>query len=91
MRRWVFRKHHDVAVALMTGVIAGSLMIIWPWKNSIYLLDDAGNPVMRHGEKVIQGYEWFLPPVDMTTLVAILLIGAGILGVCIIEKMGGEK
>lgn len=29
---WLFKRYHDIAVALMTGFVAGSLYIIWPWK-----------------------------------------------------------
>ena len=32
---WLFRNHHDMAVALITGFIAGSLLIIWPWKDQV--------------------------------------------------------
>ncbi len=29
---WLFKRYHDTAVALITGFVAGSLVIIWPWK-----------------------------------------------------------
>lgn len=29
---WLFKKYHDTAVSLITGFVAGSLVIIWPWK-----------------------------------------------------------
>ncbi len=29
---WLFRKHHDVTLALMAGVVLGSLRKIWPWQ-----------------------------------------------------------
>ncbi len=28
---WMFRKYHNAAVALITGFVAGSLVVIWPW------------------------------------------------------------
>lgn len=33
---WMFRKYHDAAVALITGFVAGSLVVIWPWKHAVY-------------------------------------------------------
>ena len=30
---WLFRRHRDLTVALLTGFILGSLLIIWPWKS----------------------------------------------------------
>lgn len=54
---WMFRKFHDTAVALITGFVAGSLVVIWPWKVAVYsllipdkvvswsrLVPDFGNP-----------------------------------------------
>lgn len=29
---WLFEKHHDIAVATLTGFMLGSLRKIWPWK-----------------------------------------------------------
>jgi putative membrane protein len=32
---WLLKKWHDWTVALLTGFIAGSLKIIWPWKTEV--------------------------------------------------------
>ena len=32
---WLFREHHDQAVGAITGFVAGSLAIIWPWKTPV--------------------------------------------------------
>lgn len=32
---WLFKKHHDVVVAALTGFMIGSLRKIWPWKETI--------------------------------------------------------
>ena len=32
---WIFKRFHDIAVALLTGFVAGSLLIIWPWKTAV--------------------------------------------------------
>jgi putative membrane protein len=39
---WIFKNHHDVAVALITGFIVGSLALIWPWKDTVHKVDEAG-------------------------------------------------
>ena len=31
---WLLKRYHDPTVALLTGVIIGSLKVIWPWKTS---------------------------------------------------------
>lgn len=32
---WLFRKHHDIVIALLTGFMVGSLRKVWPWKEVI--------------------------------------------------------
>ena len=32
---WLFRRYHDVTVALLTGFMLGSLNKIWPWKEAL--------------------------------------------------------
>lgn len=42
---WLFRKYHDPTVAILTGLMIGSLRKIWPWKvgemNTLPVLDDS--------------------------------------------------
>ena len=32
---WLFKKYHDITIALLTGFLIGSLNKIWPWKETI--------------------------------------------------------
>jgi putative membrane protein len=50
---WVFAHHHDVAVALITGFIVGSLALIWPWKDTIYKVDEAGAYLVKNGDREV--------------------------------------
>ena len=43
---WLFKKHHDETLTVLTGVVLGSLNKIWPWKQTIRSMID------RHGELV---------------------------------------
>ncbi len=88
---WVFRKYHDIAVALMSGFVAGSLLIIWPWKNEVYVKDTAGELILRKGEKVIGGYDWYLPVMGGETILAVALMAAGMAIVYGLEKTGGAE
>ncbi len=46
MLGWLFRRYHDLTVALLTGLMVGSLRKIWPWKEVVdFILD-------RHGEMI---------------------------------------
>ncbi|MDA7931470.1 DUF368 domain-containing protein [Akkermansiaceae bacterium] len=55
---WLFRVHHDKAVGAITGFVAGSLAIIWPWKTEVT------QEFLKDGETKLKtiGYEnWRLP------------------------------
>lgn len=82
---WVFRRHHDFAVALLTGFVAGSLLIIWPWKDEVTQVLTAGDKVK---EKVI-GYEWLMPPATTETWIAIGIMVFGIALVWGMERASG--
>ncbi|GAB5557990.1 MAG: DUF368 domain-containing protein [Schleiferiaceae bacterium] len=33
--KWMFAKHHDVTIAVLSGFLVGSLNKIWPWKETL--------------------------------------------------------
>lgn len=41
---WLFKRYHDLAIAVLAGFMIGSLNKIWPWKKTISTFID------RHGE-----------------------------------------
>ncbi|MEO9475702.1 MAG: DUF368 domain-containing protein [Cyclobacteriaceae bacterium] len=67
---YLFRNFKDITISLLTGFVAGSLAIIWPWKITKYMTLAGGK------EKAI-GYSWFLPEVDagLAIALAFALIG----------------
>lgn len=46
---WLFRKYHDVTVALLAGFMIGSLNKIWPWKETIetIILEGEEKPLIQ--------------------------------------------
>lgn len=50
---WVFSRYHDLAVGLITGFIVGSLVLIWPWKQTIYKQDESGAYIVRNEERMV--------------------------------------
>jgi len=85
---WVYKKYKDITIASLTGFIFGSLMILWPWKNEIYLTDTSGLEVLNSkGEQIISGYEKYVPnTVNQEVLLVIVLFLIGILSVWAIER-----
>ena len=43
---WLFKRYHDVTVAILIGLMLGSLRKIWPWKKTVEFILD------RHGAQI---------------------------------------
>jgi putative membrane protein len=82
---WLLKKYKDQTLATLTGFIAGSLAIIWPWKEvkeSIRI----GNK-----EKIIDYQLLFPQELNQENIIAIILIMIGIVIVYAIEKFSFTK
>lgn len=90
---WIFKKFRDHTIAVLTGFIFGSLGIIWPWKNSIYKVNSVGEFILnRKGEKIVSGYDWFLPQsFSHEVTIAIMIILFGIVSIWLTEHFAGKK
>jgi putative membrane protein len=86
---WVFERRPDQTLALMTGFVLGSLVVIWPWKDAVIeLVERAG----KEPKEVITAYEWFLPQLQATsTWVAVGLMLLGALAIVLMEKFAGVQ
>ena len=89
---WVFKHYRDLTIASMTGFIIGSLSIIWPWKNPVYLMDETGAELIRKGKKIVSGYEWYLPDFGIShTWIAIGFILLGAATIYLIERFANTQ
>ena len=52
---WLFKNHHDLTIAILTGFLIGSLNKIWPWKDTV------STRINSHGETVPFMQENILP------------------------------
>lgn len=88
---WIFKHYHDTAISLMTGFIAGSLLLIWPWKTPRHLQDGSGADILKDGEKIVTGYQWALPDFGTAdTWIAFAFLLAGGAAVFAIETIGNR-
>jgi len=84
---WVFKRFRDQTISLLTGFILGSVSILWPWQKAQYLLDAAGNQILKKGEPVIASYDRYIPKeFNAEFLWAIAIIIIGIASIWAIEK-----
>jgi len=89
---WVFKKFRDQTISLLTGFILGSVSILWPWQEMIYMRDEAGDLVLKKGEPIVVSYERYIPDAFNTeVIVAILVMLMGIVSIWAIEKAAEVK
>ncbi len=80
---YLFSHFKDLTVALLTGFVTGSLLIIWPWKRTQY--------ESFEGKIKAVGYEWTWPSMDLGFGLSILLIVAGFAVVYFIDRAGEKQ
>lgn len=86
---WLFKRYHDLTVALLTGFMIGSLRKVWPWKEVLETITD------RHGELIPTVQRNILPPMNlngafnMEIVYALLLAIVGFALVILIERAAG--
>jgi putative membrane protein len=89
---WVFRKFRNQTIALLTGFILGSLLIIWPWKETIFATNTLGELLMKNGEPIIARYELALPEsLSSGVLIAAIIMLAGVASIWMIEWAAKRK
>ncbi|MEP0365732.1 MAG: DUF368 domain-containing protein [Cyclobacteriaceae bacterium] len=67
---YLFRNFKDITISLLTGFVAGSLAIIWPWKITTYM-------TLADGKEKATGYSWFLPELDAAFAIALMFALVG--------------
>lgn len=81
---WIFKHFENQTLALMTGFVLGSLVVIWPWKTAVM------QTVQRTGKppkEVVASYQWYLPDfISANTWICIGLMIVGALSIYLMER-----
>lgn len=80
---WLFEYFKAATISLLTGFVAGSLLIIWPWKETIF--------ITVRGSQKATGYEWLLPEFNLQFGMAFILATTGFLAVWLIDRSSSPK
>lgn len=89
---WVFKRYRDETISILTGFILGSVSILWPWQQKVFLTDRSGDMILKDGEPIIARYDRILPDIfNMEFAIAIGFIILGILSIWLIEKSAEKK
>ena len=86
---YILKHYKSVTIASIIGFIVGSLGVVWPFKHTLYKLTDNGSLLLdSRGQKIIENYERFLPPLNTQTYLAVFYILLGIAIVLALELYG---
>lgn len=78
---FLLKRYKSATYAGIIGFIAGSLGVVWPWKEKVLAKDNLGNIIFdTEGNAILTNYKRFIPnSLDSETLIAIFFIFVGIL------------
>ena len=82
---WLFKRYHDLTVAVLTGFMLGSLRKVWPWKETVSFILD------RHGEAIPTVERNVLPALGPEVAVAAALAAVGLAAVLLIDHFANRK
>ena len=82
---WLFARHHDLIVSILTGFMLGSLRKIWPWKENILKVSQGNHEALGTYKNILPAH------FDMRTLWAIGLMVIGCMVVLVIDGIARHK
>ena len=85
--KFVLKKYKNKTLSTIMGFIAGSLAVVWPWKNKIYKSNLNGEFIIdSFNNKQIIDYNLYIPNLSNETYLGIVCILLGIIIVFIIDN-----
>lgn len=89
---WLLKSYKNQTIAVLTGFIFGSLGIIWPWKEAVYMMTTDGNPLIKDGKMMVERYVMSLPETyGWEQIISLALMIAGIASIWLIEMTAKEQ
>lgn len=90
--RWLLTRWRDLGLALLTGLMLGSLNKLWPWKETLtWRLDSHGEQVPLLQTNLLPGRFAEVSGQDPQLLVAILLAIGGVALVLGLERLASRR
>ncbi|MFW6069276.1 MAG: DUF368 domain-containing protein [Chloroflexota bacterium] len=94
----LFERYHDTTVALLTGLMLGSLRKVWPWKEDVGWLQDANGEFILDsaGQRVVIEQADVLPSLttngEITEFVlALALALAGLTAILLLDRVAAQR
>ena len=89
---YVLKRWHEFVTAIIVGFIAGSLGMVWPWKDAIYKTLNGEVLLDAKGAKIVENFERYWPEIsDLETWIAFVFVAFGMGIIFLIEKYGEDR
>ena len=89
---WLLHRYHSVTIALLTGFLVGSLLIVWPWRETLeVMMDSRGREVVLSSRLLLPGEFGRVTGLDPRTFAAIGCMAVGLILVLGLEYLGGRR
>jgi uncharacterized membrane protein len=86
---YILKHYKSITLSTIIGFIIGSLGVVWPWKKTLYKINEDGSFLLDStGGKIIENYHRYIPEPNTETYYAIGFIFIGILIVLALEWYG---
>ena len=92
---YLFKNYNDLTVAVLIGLMIGSLRKIWPWKDDLdWVRDAAGEILMRDGHPIVTKQANYLPSMAVEGSQEIMFaIGLAVIGfvlIIVLERLSSD-
>ena len=89
---YVLKYYKQQTFALIIGFIAGSLGVVWPWKEKIFQKNELGNTLVDpNGNPILDYYHRYIPQLEIETYITCIWILIGIVSVVYLDAIGNKK
>lgn len=89
---FILQRFSKIVNALIIGFITGSLGIVWPWKETLYLQKNNQFILDKQGNRIVENYQRFIPDFqENETWIAIFFIALGIGLILFIDFYGRKE
>ena len=85
--KWLFKKYHNLTLAILTGFILGSLNKVWPWKKVLSLRENSDGIQVPFLEESVSPFSF---DGENKIILAISFMIIGFLTIFLLEKFGSK-
>ena len=86
---WLLHQHHDLTLSTLTGMLAGSLYLLWPWRVAIDI--SLQTHAFTSYQHTWPGTYTELTGVVFSPIVGLLLVACGVVVVLLLEFVADNK